>query len=175
MLILNFADSQSGIGALGFSGTDFIIQLITFLLAYLILKRWAFSPIIKVMRERRETISKGVSLGEQLEKEKEELEVKVEELIAKARSDADQIISSAEEAARQTIREAETTARDKADNIVDDAQTRIKQEAARVRLKLEQDLIGLVSDATEAIIEEKVDTKKDAQLISRFLKQRAEV
>lgn len=173
MLILNFADSSSGIGALGFSGVDFLVQLITFLLAFLVLRRYAFKPIIKVMRERRETIDRGVNLGEQLEKEKEDLDSKVEELLAKARTEADQIISSAEEAARQTVRAAETTARDKADGIVSDAQTRIEQEAKRVRAKLEEEIVDLISDATEAIIEEKVDAKKDAQLINRVLKERA--
>jgi F-type H+-transporting ATPase subunit b len=172
VLILNFADSSSGIGALGFSGTDFLIQLVTFLLAFLILRRYAFKPIIKVMRERRETIDRGVNLGEQLEKEKEDLDTKVEELLNKARTEADQIISGAEETARQTVREAEAAARDKSDGIVADAQVRIEQETARARTKLEQEIVGLISDATEAIIEEKVDAKKDAQLITRVLKER---
>jgi F-type H+-transporting ATPase subunit b len=173
VLILNFADSSSGIGALGFSGTDFVIQLITFLLAFLILRRWAFSPIIKVMRERRETIDRGVSLGEQLEKEKEDLDSKVEDLLNEARTQADKIISGAEDSARQAVREAETAAREKADGIVGEAQIRIEQEAARVRTKLEQDIVGLVSEVTEVIIEEKVDAKKDAQLIAKALKERA--
>ena len=39
---------------------------------------------------------------------------------------------------------------------------------------LEKELVGLISDATEAIIEEKVDARKDAQIIERALKgQRA--
>ena len=175
MLIFNFADSSSGIGALGFSGGSFLVQLITFVLAYLVLRRWAFQPIIKVMRERRETIERGVSLGEQLEKEKTELDLKVEELLGEARTKADQIISGAEETARQTVREAETAARDKADVIVGDAKTRIDQEAARARVKLEQELVGLIAEATEAIIEEKVDPVKDTQLINKYLKERASV
>ncbi|HET8992028.1 MAG TPA: F0F1 ATP synthase subunit B, partial [Candidatus Saccharimonadales bacterium] len=161
MLILNFADSSSGIGALGFSGTDFLVQLLTFLLAFLVLRRYAFKPIIKVMRERREVIDRGVSLGEQLEKEKEDLDNKVEELLGEARVKADEIISTAEESARQTVREAETAAREKADGIVADAQIRIEQEAARVRAKLESDIVSLVSDATSAVLQEKVDGQKD--------------
>jgi F-type H+-transporting ATPase subunit b len=171
VLILNFADSSSGIGALGFSGTDFLIQLITFGLAYLILRRYAFGPIIKVMRERREMIDKGVSLGETLEKEKEDLDAKVEDLLSEARVNADALISAAEETARQTVRDAETSARDKAAIIAKEAEERITQETMRARNKLEKDLVGLISDATEAIIGEKVDAKKDASLISRFIKE----
>ena len=38
---------------LGVDGKAFVIQLITFVLAYLVLRRYAFGPILKVLRERR--------------------------------------------------------------------------------------------------------------------------
>ena len=41
---------------------------------------------------------------------------------------------------------------------------------ARARKQLEGELAGLVADATEAVIDEKIDAKKDAQLIERALK-----
>ena len=74
--------------------------------------------------------------------------------------------------ARQTIREAEDKARDKAAGILAAADDRIIQDTSRARKALEKELVGLVSDATEAIIYEKVDASKDAQLIERALKGR---
>ena len=64
--LTTFADSSSGIGALGIDGKAFIIQLVTFILAYLVLQRYAFKPILKVMRDRRDTIEAGVRLGEEM-------------------------------------------------------------------------------------------------------------
>src|SRR5258708_7817319 len=90
-----FGDSSSGLGALGFDATAFLIQLITFVLAYLVLRRYAFGPIIKVLRERRETIEQGVKLGEQMQREKVELEAKVEQSLHEARQQADAIIAGA--------------------------------------------------------------------------------
>jgi len=58
-----FGDSSSGLGALGISGQAFLIQLVTFLLAFLVLRQWAFKPIVRLLRERRETIDRGVHLG----------------------------------------------------------------------------------------------------------------
>ncbi len=172
MLILNLADSSTGVGALGFSGGAFLVQLITFVLAFLVLKRWAFKPIVRVMKQRREIIERGVHLGEKLEKEKEELDLKVEQLLGEARTKADAIVLEAQEEARQMIHEAEVAARQKVDNIVADAQVKIDLETAQAKAKLEKQIVGLIAEATEAIIEEKIDAKKDANLISQFLKER---
>jgi len=170
--ITQFADSSSGIGALGIDGKAFVIQLITFLLAFWVLKRYAFGPIIKIMNERRATIERGVKLGEQMVKEKAELEAKVEQQLHEARQQADTIIAGAQDTARQTVREAEDKARDKAAIILTEADSRIAQDAARARQALEKEVVGLISEATEAIIDEKVDAKKDAALIDRALKER---
>jgi F-type H+-transporting ATPase subunit b len=164
--------SSSGIGALGFDGKAFLIQLITFLLAFLVLQRYAFKPILKVMRERRETIESGVKLGEQMQKEQIAMEAKVEEALHKARQEADSIISGAQESGKAAIKEAEEKAKEKAAGILKEAEARIEQETARARKALEKELVGLISDATEAIIEEKVDAQKDASLIERALKGR---
>jgi F-type H+-transporting ATPase subunit b len=166
-----FADSSSGVGALGFDGKAFLIQLITFLLAYLVLRRYAFGPILKALQQRRETIESGVKLGEQLRQEQAEMESKVEAALHEARGKADKIIADAQDTGRQMTQEAEAKARDKAAGIINAAEDRIKQDTTQARQALEKELVGLVADATEAIIEEKVDAKKDAELIDRALKK----
>lgn len=170
--LTQFGDSSSGIGALGFDPKAFLIQLITFVLAYLVLRRFAFGPIVKLLNERRETIERGVKLGEEMRQEKAALEQQVEDQLREARQKADSMIAGAEDSARESIREAEEKARQKAGNIVAEAEGRIATETARARQALEGELAGLVAEATEAVIEEKVDAKKDAQLIERALKEK---
>lgn len=168
----NFAESSSGLGALGVDGKAFVIQLITFVLAFLILKRYAFKPIIKVLDARRETIESGVQLGEEMKQERAKLDGEIEKALQDGRQKADAIIAGAQDTAKATIHEAEDKAKVKADNIIKEAESRITQDTARARKQLEGELVGLISDATEAIIDEKVDAKKDAQLIERSLKDR---
>lgn len=170
--LTNFADSSSGLGALGVDGHALVIQLVTFVLAFLVLRRYAFAPILKVLRERRETIESGVRLGEQMKQEEAKLAAKVEQALHEARQQADGIIAGAQDSGRQAVREAEEKARAKADGIIKEAESRIVQETARARKQLEAEVVGLISDATEAIIDEKVDAKKDAALIERALKGR---
>lgn len=164
-------EASSGIGALGVDVRALVIQLATFVLVFLVLKRFAFKPILKVLRERRELIESGVELGEKMRAQQAEAEAKTAEMLAAARTEADGIIAGANETSKQTIREAEDKARDKAAGILAEADERIKNETQRARKQLEGELVGLISDATEAIIGEKVDTQKDAALIDRALKE----
>jgi F-type H+-transporting ATPase subunit b len=167
------AEQTSGLGALGVDGKAFLIQLITFILAFLVLKRFAFKPILKVLKERQDTIDKGVKLGEQMQKDKAEMDEKVADALHKARREADKIIADAESSGRQSIQAAEDTARAKAEDMVNQASARIKQDTAIAKKRLEKDLAGLVSEATEAILQEKIDAKKDSALIDRAIKESA--
>ena len=95
VLLTQFGDSSSGLGSLGIDGKAFVIQLVTFLLAFWVLKHWAFGPIVKLMEQRRKTIEDGVSLGEQMRKDKAPLEDQVAKELAKARTEADGILAEA--------------------------------------------------------------------------------
>jgi F0F1-type ATP synthase membrane subunit b/b' len=69
------------------------------------------------------------------------------------------------------VHEAEDQARVKAEVIIKDAADRGLLETKRAWRKLEGQLTGLVTDATEAVIGEKVDSSKDSELINRALKE----
>lgn len=170
--LTTFGDSSSGLGALGVDWKALIVQLITFVLALWVLKRYAFKPIGKVLTERRELIESGVKIGEDMHKQQAKLETKINATLNDARTQADGIVAAAQDAARDTVREAETKAHEKADAILSEVKQRTVQDVARARKQLEQELVGLISDATEAIIDEKVDAKKDAALIDKALKGR---
>lgn len=163
-------ESASGIGALGISPSAFIIQLISFVFVFLLLKKFAFKPIVNLLEERHKTIDDGVRMGLRMEKEKAKLDEEVAKTIREARASADQIISAAHKDARQVVRDAEKSALLKVDRIIDDAEARIAEESAHARRTLEKELIGLVSEATEAIVGEKVDSKKDLELVKKAMK-----
>lgn len=164
------AESSEGIGALGINGQALLVQLVTFVLVYFVLRKYAFGPITRILNERRATIESGVSLGEEMQKERAALDVKSKEMLRDARKQADTIVAEAQDSARAAVRAAEETARAKADTILADAHARAEQDIARMRTALEAELVGLVSDATEAIIDEKLDAKKDSALIAKSLK-----
>lgn len=162
--------SSSPLDALGVSPKVFVIQLITFVFVFLLLKRFAFGPIGKILAERKNVIDAGVLMGQQMEKKNAELEEKVMVVLRDARTEADKIIANGHQEAREIIREAEKVAQRKGDIILQDAEDRIADETVQAKKRLEKQLIGLVSEATEAIVGEKIDAKKDTQIVERIIK-----
>ena len=167
----NFASSSSGLGALGVSSSAFVIQLITFILGYLVLKKWAFKPIIKMLDERRQKIEQGVTLGDQLLKKEKDLEEKVSHELYNARIKADKIISDAEESAKNLVKKAEDDAVLKAENVLKEAKEKINSEAALMKQKLESDILTLIGDTSSAILKKKLDSSEDKILIEKTLKE----
>lgn len=166
-------ESASGIGALGVSPSAFLVQLITFVIVFLLLKKFAFGPIVKLLEERRKVIDTGVKMGQKLEKERAKLDAEVVKVMRDARVEADKIIGNGQKEAREIIREAEKAGSKKVDTMLTDAEARIAEESEQAKRKLEKEIVGLVSEATEAIVEEKVDARKDAKLIDKALKDQA--
>lgn len=164
------AEEASGIGALGISPQAFLIQLITFVIVFMLLKRFAFKPITKLLVERRQVIDDGVRMGLKMEKEKEKLDEKVAAALKDARHEADQIIAAAHKESREIIRDAEKAAQTKANALLADVEERAKEDAAQARKHLEKELIGLVGEATEAVVGVKVDTKRDTEIVKNVLK-----
>lgn len=169
---LLFADSSSGLGALGISLSAFIIQLVTFMFVFAVLVKFAFKPIVKLLQERRKIIDDGVRMGEKLAKEQADFDAKLAKEMRKAREEADHIIATGHKEAREVVREAEKTAQRKADSILAEAEVRINEESERAKRALEKDIVNLVSEATEAIVGEKIDPKKDAAVIDKILRSR---
>lgn len=162
----------SGLGALGVSPKAFLIQLLTFIFVFLLLKKFAFDRIGKTLELRRKTIDDGVRLGQKLEKEREKLDDEVAEVMRQARHDADKIIATAHKEAREIMREADKSGQKKAEAMIADAHERIEEDKKQAKKQLEKDIVGLVSEATETIVHEKVDAKKDAELIDKALRGR---
>ena len=171
-LFLTFAAADaSGPAALGLDFQAFLIQLITFLIVFLILRQWAFKPIITMLNQRRDLIEQGVTLGEKMRAEEASAKAAASRVLRDARVQGDKIMTDAEAAARQKIQIAETTAQERATDIVEEAKMRIEQSKQRARRGLKAEMISLVSDVSEAIIKKNVTSDKNTKLIEQALRE----
>ncbi len=173
MNLINFAAENTeatGLAALGVNFTTFLIQIITFIIIFVLLKKFAFDRVSKVLEQRRTVIDDGVRLGRKLEKERDNLDKEIAQITREARHDADRIIATANKESREILRGAEKTAQRKTEAMVADAEARIEEDKKQALKKLEKDIVELVSDATETIVHEKVDPKKDSELIDKAIR-----
>lgn len=155
---------------LGIDGKTLLFQFITFLLVFLVLRRFAVKPIVALLDKRHKTIDDGVRMGLAMEKQKAKFDKELDGLMREARHEADQIISRANKEAREIQRNAEQEAKKKVNVMFVDSEERLAEEAVQARKNLEKELIKMVSDVTEAIVGEKVDAKRDAELVKKAMK-----
>ena len=52
-------EATGGLGTLGINGKIFLAQLVNFVLVLIVLWRWAFTPIVKILDKRRDQIAKS--------------------------------------------------------------------------------------------------------------------
>ncbi len=165
------AAEEGGLAVLGLDPLAFVLQLLTFVILFFVLKRFAMSKIVGLLEERQRTIDKGVDLGREMEAQKQHLDEKVKEILHEARLGADKIIAAGKQESAEIIKTAEATATHKADAMLADAEARISQDIERARRELEKEMVSLVREATEALIGEKLDAQKDASLIQQMLRK----
>ncbi len=164
------SDSGSGLGAFQLNVKDFIIQLITFVLVFLILRRWVVPKLIETIDKRRDTLQLSLEHAKQAEEALVKAEARSEEILAKARALADEAIAEAKKAGARAVSAAEAAAETRATAIIKEAETQLAQERDKLRQELRGELAELVADATEKIIHEKLDAKHDMSLIERAIR-----
>ncbi|MCA9342821.1 F0F1 ATP synthase subunit B [Candidatus Saccharibacteria bacterium] len=162
-------EEPEGIAALGIDPIAILAQAATFLLLFWIIKKFALDKIVATLENRRKTIDDGVRLGRKMEAEQEKLTETIAKELHKAREEADKIVQESRSEAAAIVHDAEQDARAKAEEIVKDAQSKIHEDADKVRKQLEGEIRLLVAEATEVILEEKINAKKDESLIERAI------
>ncbi|MDB5166255.1 MAG: atpF [Candidatus Saccharibacteria bacterium] len=164
------ASSNGGlIDALGIKGQLFLVQGIAFLILVGLLGKFVWPVLIKAIDARRSAIEAGLEEAKQSREALDKANEKADKLLAAARKDADAVISRGQQEAAGVIAEAEAKAKVRAERLVADAHKQLEADIAKARRDLKKDTAELVASATERIIHEKLDDKKDASLIERSL------
>lgn len=165
------AAEPEGIAALGLNPWTILAQGATFLVFFILVKKFALSKIVDTLEARRKTIESSLDKAEKLNKQNEEAEERVNALLSEARKEAEDIVGKSREEAGTLIADAESAAAAKAEKIIADGKLQIEAEVVKAREALKKETLGLVAQATEAVLGEAMDTKKSEALIKKALKE----
>jgi len=163
--------SSSGISSLGVNLKSFIFQLITFLIVLLILRRWVFPKLVATLEERRKTLEQSLEQARLTEETLSKAEAQAAELLKKARAKADTVLAEANDRVEDIIAKGEMAAAERAARIVKDAEEHLSQERDRLHAELREELADLVVDATEKVLQKKINEREDRALIEHSLKE----
>ncbi|MEY2574912.1 MAG: F-type H+-transporting ATPase subunit b, partial [Verrucomicrobiota bacterium] len=121
----------------GFDWKIFLSQVISFILVALVLRRFAYKPILAVLEERRQRIAEGLLNAEKIKQQLAEAEQRHAEILAKANAQAQKMIDDARESAAHVAERKQQEAVVAAEQIIAKAReaTAIEHEKTMTDLK----------------------------------------
>jgi F-type H+-transporting ATPase subunit b len=140
----------------------FFSQVISFVIVALVLRRFAYKPILNVLEERRRRIEEGQLNAEKIKRQLDEAEKRYSEILAKGNAEAQKMIDEARESSAHLAERKQQEAIAAAEQIIAKAREASAIEHERTMDSLKQELGRLVVDTT-AKVTGKVLTPEDQQ------------
>ena len=141
-----------------------------FLLLLVILRAFAWKPIMQAIKAREESIKGSLKSAEEARKEMERLKADNEAIMEEARSERDELLGEARDTRDKLIAEAKNQAKTEADKLIQKARTGIEREKAMAINDIRNQIANLSVDIAEKILGEKLkDSKEQNLLIEKLL------
>jgi len=163
--------SQSVTQTLGLNWKLFIAQLVNFAIVLFILWKWVFGPIGKKLSERTDRIEKSLQQAKEIEEKHKQAEMDRVKQIEHARKEANVIIEKAQTAANQSKEQILTEAKQISEKMLAQTKQQLADEKNKLLREVREEAANLVVMATEKLLREKIDPKKDEQIIKESLKE----
>ena len=135
----------------GFDVKIFLSQVISFVIVALLLKQFAYKPILAVLEERRQRIAEGLLNAEKIKQQLAEAEQRYQEILAKGNGEAQKMIDEARASAGVIAERKQQEAIVAAEQILAKAREASALEHERTMSQLKRELGRLVIDTTAKV------------------------
>ena len=143
-------------------------QFFTFAILVWVSMKYVWPPITKSMHDREKKIAAGLEAAERSKRELELAEHKALSVIREAKTQASQIVESANLHSAKLIDDAKTQAKHEGQRIVDMAQGEIDREVTQAKEVLKTQLATLAISGAEKIIKRHLDQKTHDDLLNEL-------
>jgi F-type H+-transporting ATPase subunit b len=155
-----------------FSFGLFIWQTILFIALLLLLRKYAWGPILNAVNEREDSIKNALKAAERAREEMKALQADNEKILAEARSERERIVKEATDMKNQIIGEAADKAKDEAAKLVQRAREQIGAEKKEAMAEIKTQVAELSIEIAEKLLRKELEAKnKQQELIDDLLKE----
>jgi F-type H+-transporting ATPase subunit b len=153
-------------------GLGLIIWMtISFAFLLWILAKYAWKPIMKMLKEREDSIDQALHAADKARDEMKQLKVDNEKLLKQAKEERDAILAEARKIREKMIDEARQKANEEANRVVDNAKERIENEKMAAITDLKNQIATFSIEIAEKILKvELAEGKKHEELINKLIK-----
>ncbi len=148
-----------------------IWTILAFGVSMLILKKYAWPPISKVLEERQELINESITSAEKTRSEADLLLADYRQRLTEAREQADEIIVRARKAAETTKSEAASAGQEKREELLEAARRDIEAETRKALDDIRKEVANLTVLATEQVTRKTLTEADQKQLVEEALRE----
>jgi len=148
-----------------------LAQFINFAILFVVLRKFAYKPIVSMLRKRREDIEKGIRFTKEAEENLKSVGEKEKQIIEEAKGQALTIVNEGQEIAKEKKEEAIKETVKKAEAIISDAKKAAEIEKAKMGEIVYQNAEELIKTGLEKVLLKMPAKERDQALIEEALKE----
>ena len=164
-------EATGGLGTLGINLKIFIAQLINFTVVLLVLWKWVYGPVVKMLEDRSEKIAKSVKQADEIEKRVGELADEQKAVIAEAKAGAAKIMDEAR--AEAEARKGALLEKAKADvqGVVAQGKAQLVSQKEQMIVDARVEITAIAVEAAKKILNDSIDEAKAQKLAENVVKE----
>lgn len=166
-LVLGSAESTINAG-------DMLFQLVMFLILLALLKKYAWGPLMGIMKKREDHIAGEINAAEESRVEAKKLLEEQRSLLKEARNEAQSLIENAKKQGDLQRDEIVVLARQEADRIKESAKLEIEQQKEKAVAAIRDQVASLSVLIASKVIEKELTVEDQEKLINEYIQEAGE-
>nr|WP_275950885.1 F0F1 ATP synthase subunit B [Cytobacillus citreus] len=157
-----------------FNSGDMIYQLIAFIILLLLLKKFAWGPLMGVMKQREDHIAGEIEAAEQSREEAKKVLEEQRSLLKEARTEAQGLIEGAKKQGDVQREEIIVAARAESERLKESAKLEIEQQKEKAVAAIREQVASLSVLIASKVIEKELSTEDQEKLINEYIQEAGE-
>jgi F-type H+-transporting ATPase subunit b len=146
-------------------------MFLTFAIVLFLLKKFAWKPILEMLKEREDSIENALKSAESARDQMAKIQADNDKVLHQAKLEREQMMKEAREVKEKIISDAKHEAAAEADKIVAAARNQIQSEKATALSQIRQEVVALSVEIAEKILRENLKSdSKQTELANKLLK-----
>lgn len=145
-----------------------IAQIINFIIVFLALYFLAAKPLKKLVKERTEEITTGLLNGKKNKEILENTKKEYDEIIAKARNEANIIFQDGKKEANLKKNEMLEETKKEVSVMIENGKKTLEAEKSKIMIEAKKEIVSLVLKTTEKVIGNKVDSSFEEKIVKEL-------
>ena len=158
-----------------FSFGLFFWQLLIFIGLILILKKFAWKPILDTLNEREKSIKESLESAQKAKDEFSKIKADNEKILSDAKKERDFIISDAKKTGREIIEDAKNVSKLESEKIIENARESIIQEKDLILKDLKSQVVDISVEIASKILQKELNEKQKQEEYTQKLIDQIEI